>query len=624
MNKEKKIYLLPIFLILAIVPIIVFYKDIPLEGILYGAWPVNERNSDFFSYYKMRTLLALTLLSSISFIYYIYKEKEIKNYIYNIPLVGYMILIFFSSILSNYKPVSLNGVADRYEGMYVLLAYVLLAIIVNIMVKNEFDIKIILAGLFISTTIITIIGIFQYFGEVKEVNLDFFRSDFGKELILPKSLKHFAKNLEFRFGKHTIYSTLYNTNYVGSFILMPLFICLSLVLTHIKNWRYKLMGILFLFLVFSNFIGCRSRAGFVGGIVALIVFFVIYLSNKMVNEYKNDRKLKNFIMKNIDIIIIFLGFFLIAFSLNMYSEKSLFKQITKLKKDILITTDSEKELKIEKKVIIKKIDFKSEKIDLYLTNNEKLVIKYDLDTEQIIFENKNGDVLKTNKYNSGEIEIVNENLKEISLKFRKIQVKNDIYKLLEINIEDYKFEIFLTNDGFRLYNSSDNELYLPQKIESVKILDGKERVGSSRGYIYGRSIPLLRKTLLLGYGADTYSIVFPQEDSLGKILAYKTEHKVIDKPHNLYLQIGINTGVLSLLINLFIYIYYFITSIILYIKIKEYDLCYAVGLGSFVGITGYLIAGIFNDSIISVAPVFWIILGLGIAINNIIKNKTAS
>ena len=35
----------------------------------------------------------------------------------------------------------------------------------------------------------------------------------------------------------------------------------------------------------------------------------------------------------------------------------------------------------------------------------------------------------------------------------------------------------------------------------------------------------------------------------------------------------------------------------------------------FSAIVSYCVAGIFNDSVVPVAPVFWVLLGLGIAMN---------
>ena len=44
-----------------------------------------------------------------------------------------------------------------------------------------------------------------------------------------------------------------------------------------------------------------------------------------------------------------------------------------------------------------------------------------------------------------------------------------------------------------------------------------------------------------------------------------------------------------------------------------------IGVGLLVAIVAYLIAGLANDSVVSVAPVFWALLGMGISIN--LRNK---
>ena len=42
-----------------------------------------------------------------------------------------------------------------------------------------------------------------------------------------------------------------------------------------------------------------------------------------------------------------------------------------------------------------------------------------------------------------------------------------------------------------------------------------------------------------------------------------------------------------------------------------------MGISVMLGIVGYLAAGMFNDSVVSVAPIFWILLGVGAALNTI-------
>ena len=86
-------------------------------------------------------------------------------------------------------------------------------------------------------------------------------------------------------------------------------------------------------------------------------------------------------------------------------------------------------------------------------------------------------------------------------------------------------------------------------------LKGKELIGSMRGYIWSRTIPILPHYLVLGAGPDCFLYEFPQDDVLGKLYAYGTGSIVVDKPHNLYLQIFVNEGGIALL-GIFVGLHY--------------------------------------------------------------------
>jgi O-antigen ligase len=119
----------------------------------------------------------------------------------------------------------------------------------------------------------------------------------------------------------------------------------------------------------------------------------------------------------------------------------------------------------------------------------------------------------------------------------------------------------------------------------------------------------------LGSGADTFIFEFPQQDYVN-LYNYGYVDQLVTKPHSLYLQIGVQTGVLSLLALIVFYFMYFISSFKLYIKGQFMTYYSKVGLSIFIGTFSYLICEIANDSSITVAPVFWVLIGLGIAINH--------
>ena len=96
--------------------------------------------------------------------------------------------------------------------------------------------------------------------------------------------------------------------------------------------------------------------------------------------------------------------------------------------------------------------------------------------------------------------------------------------------------------------------------------EGKEKLGSSRGYIWSRSLPLLKNTLFLGFGPDTFPVYFPQHDYFAKMIFLGNPYNIVDKPHNVYLQTAINTGLISLIALLAMFGIYLLDCARLYYK----------------------------------------------------------
>ena len=119
----------------------------------------------------------------------------------------------------------------------------------------------------------------------------------------------------------------------------------------------------------------------------------------------------------------------------------------------------------------------------------------------------------------------------------------------------------------------------------------------------------------MGYGPDMFFHHFPQDDFLGKLRSGYPIGWFVDKPHDLYLQIGINTGGLSLLTVLALFACYLWQSLCLYWHAGFTDFREIAGVSIAAAVAAYLIAGIFNDSVVAVAPVFWALLGTGIGLN---------
>ena len=133
---------------------------------------------------------------------------------------------------------------------------------------------------------------------------------------------------------------------------------------------------------------------------------------------------------------------------------------------------------------------------------------------------------------------------------------------------------------------------------------------------------MIVESIVLGKGADTYCIYFPHRDYVGKYNIGSNINVVIDKPHNMYIGMAINTGLLSLLALVALYGMYFVQSFKLYFRRKYTTFAEFAGAGIFFGITGFVVSGVVNDSTVSVMPMFYALLGTGIAINIMLKKRS--
>lgn len=157
----------------------------------------------------------------------------------------------------------------------------------------------------------------------------------------------------------------------------------------------------------------------------------------------------------------------------------------------------------------------------------------------------------------------------------------------------------------------DNEKVISSKTQSdnfiPKLPNAGVAWGSGRGYIWKTTLPLIAKRPILGYGLDTLAYHFPQNDK--NMVSGMGGIPLITKPHSLYLDIAFGTGVLGLIIFLymvFIPMQKCFRRIVLNRNVSENKELIAI---SFI-LLAYLIQGIVNDSIIGISVVFYILLGI--------------
>jgi hypothetical protein len=146
--------------------------------------------------------------------------------------------------------------------------------------------------------------------------------------------------------------------------------------------------------------------------------------------------------------------------------------------------------------------------------------------------------------------------------------------------------------------------------------EGYEKWGSDRGYIFSRSLPLMVKHMFIGSGSDTFINEFPQDDIIGKLRFMSNPYMIVDKAHNLYIQTGITTGGVSLLALLFLFVYYMFTAFWQLLTQRQMSASnFGLRLGVLAAVVSYSVSSMTTDSTIPSASMFWVLLGLGYALN---------
>ena len=580
-------FLLPLMFIVAVIPLITFAKITVVEGSEMLNWKGGETTLDMFSYYKsvyftitsfaaFGILCVLRLTGQIKFI----KSK------YYVPLAVYGLFVLLSCIMSDYPIVARRGFVDLFQGVWVLIGYALVVVSAMNYIKKEKHVKLLLGSFIFVGVITAFIGLGQYLG------YDIFKTEFGRYLILPEELHPLVDSLKFTFGEKSIYATMYNTNYVGSFSVILISLAVAMFM-YSKRVIHTLLSGGFLGLMAVLWVGSNSRAGILGMMLGLV--FIVLLFRK---TYKHNIKKLSFLC-----VVVLTAVFI----LNASTEGAVFREFKSLSITSEITRLKER---AEKKIDIEDIVFKNKSVEI-ITENESLKIK--VKGNDFLFEDGDG---------SPVIPVINDKVitfeDEKYLRF-KITMGDGNGKYT-VRVYNQNFDLYLLEEGFRMLGSG-GVLGVTEYPDRLEFMDGYEEFASSRGYIWSRSVPMLKDTLVIGHGPGSYAIEFPQKDYVGKMKAFNNETMIVDKPHNMFLQIGINTGVISLLALLVACLMYLIDSLKLYWKRNLVSFLDYMGIGCVTGMISYLGAGFFNDQVISVAPLFYVLVGMGIAVNGLVKKQ---
>jgi hypothetical protein len=632
-NKKKHtllvqcIYCLPCIVYSAVVILIV--RAHLCKNLTYGEfWSFDsEYLLDLSAWWKSRLVVLSTIAAFGILLWRIFTGSLIiKKTILYIPMAVYAITVILSFVFSQYKDIAWSGANDRFEGTYILICYIFMLFYTINTIENKRILKIIFYAVIISQFLLQITGIAQFIGHNP------FQTVIGQKIIIPnytineaagytiwQEIDELAKEAPPRSlivnPERHIYQTVYSFNYLSFYlcVVIPIFVMLFILCSDIKQ---KIAMAVMFTLIFINICMANASGGFLGLFFAFMAAVITF--RKLIIKWRYQL-----------LVIIALAGVSVVLTIRYmrYTDQS------------AIPGEISKQI-----VEVVSINESKDKIDYFINNNDSIVVS--------VYNNQLK--IKTNKDASYVIDNISDSQGiQLDLQFNNdvISSGGDNYNALAISFVDERFanlEIFipaltgnLENNKMCIIKLKNEEkswpflinqagtYYLTERGALVKLrkvphsgFKNKQNFGSGRGYIWSRTFPLMLETLILGHGADTFAMYFPQDDFTGLYYDYNWHSEttpIVDKPHNFILLNFVNTGGISAIALTAIIIIYIIQSFKLYSKIIRYDIFSRAGAGIYLGIIAFFVAGMVYDTSVNVMPLIYGLLGIGISCNYFVR-----
>lgn len=622
LEKNESLFLLAFLVFIA--PLIVYLELVHYEPAIQNIHG-RPNSANFFTYIRS---LWLYLLTGTALVLFLIQEKPRKSWAYA-PMAVYIFLAVASTVFSQNFKMALWGDTDRNEGLLTILCYMgILFLSINLATSKK-AVRFIVGTILISSLAVALIGVFQFFG------YDYLYGGFADRYLVPEHFRKIAPDFKVdSMGEspEELIVTFGNGNYTGSYMAMLFALTMGLVVGFAGKSRF--LTIPLSLLLFFNLLGSKSRAGMLGAIVSAMLLAWYFRK-----DFKSKIRIAIFLLGSLFVVFVITELYSLeknktlsgnSFNRPALSQNPLFGNFEDLQFEnnaVRVTFDG---LEIRIRYLEKELFFYDSKDDLIpfrLVNKTELgLVKDSVSngvesfgelTEKVFSASTSfPDLIKSSDFKES-LNVENQFL----VLFPESKMRGYVIflwpgkNLLQIGRSGETFFLVFSDDGFKILD----QLGRPAYVKPVETwgFKGYEKFGSGRGYIWSRTLPMLKKTILIGYGPDTFFLHYPNHDYLGKLRhVSRGIQRVIDKPHNMFLQVGVNTGVFSLLALTYLFARFIFQSYRANEKLIPDSELLLILQSINLSLIAYLVAALFNDSVISIAPIFWCLLGLGIALQN--------
>lgn len=521
---------------------------------------------DLFALAKSQMILGLGASAILSILFgLIFKTFKFKLDFFKIGLMVIGILAIVAALLSRDKQVALWGFYERQEGLLVFLAYLVLAMLVNVMAPNKREQRILMGTLLMSGVLMTVIALLQMI----EVDITAFLNTLwgGDAGYLDK-----ITMMDERTTAHVkaAYGTLYNPNPYGMYMAIMFGLALGYWLTIKKDPLVHYASMTVILFIFVGLLLSFSRAALLASGAALVASGLLNLG-ALRDRWKSATLLTVLMV-------------IAVFGINYWSQGDLIGRMAAFNMDQQVHVE---DAAIDK---IKDITIDKNRVRLIATG---VTLEAVFEGGTWTFYDEAGSLL---------------NLQDDSrFEHYEITISDGFLKV----VKGKSFLIFVCHEGQVMWLDRFGKAISLEPADSLGF-EGKERMGSGRGYIWSRTLPLIVQQPLLGYGLDVFPTVFPQTDFIGKLRYMYDANLLIDKPHSWWLHYAMGFGLPGVMVFAALIINGILVSMRLWLKPptgtqRNAPIAFACALG----LLGWLVTSFFTDSTVGVGPLVFILLGLG-------------
>lgn len=583
--------LIPIILCIGFVQLIVHYYSYHTNFSQFDWYQdTNDVAIDYFLVWKMiaTVILGIVMLVVLA-VTYLRNQKTFqfeKSFYF---LLAYTVLVILSTIFSPYKYWVFHGTFELMEPVWGVFTYLILFYYTYCFVTEKQQVYQILQWSMIGMVILLFIGAFQSFG------YDIFRTGVGRMLVLnPSQWGDEALLDTTTIGEDVAFSTLYNQNYVSQYAGM-LVMLFAMMLVGVKALWKKAVVCICLILSLICLWGSRSVSGYFAVAAGVFVVFCVLMCRKKVTTV-------------ICLVLIGLG----VVGAGVFGYKALVTN--EIETNLLGTGHSRDEIPV------KYIETRDDCVVLGIGENQ-LKLSYEITDEGymgIDCEDEDGHRLELEQFEESYIENRTYVIKDS--RYEGVYIcPVFIDEQVGIRVNYWKEWIFAKDESgaYKMRNYVGKWVSINNGNESTYFRDD---MMTGRGHIWNNIIPLLPKYILLGSGANTFAMVYPQDDILYK--SFWSDVSTMDvKAHNWYLQQWVEEGLLALLCLICFFGCYLLQSFGIYRKISLNQPLAWIGLGIFSAVTAFLVGAVVNDLMAGISQIFWGILGLGFAVNHMLYQE---